>query len=76
MIYLHPDLELMELTDTIIHEYVHHLQFQKKSTETDYDKKTDECGYWDNSYEVEARELAKKHRKDCFDWVLRNHDIV
>jgi hypothetical protein len=76
VIYSHPDLELIELVDTIIHEYVHHLQFQKKSTEKDYNKKLTEIGYWNNPYEVEARKLAKEHKKECFDWVVKNYDIV
>ena len=64
------DLNLLELTDTIIHEYIHHLQFQKKSTEKDYNKKFTEIGYWNNPYEVNARKLAKQNRNDCLRWVM------
>lgn len=70
VIYLYPNLELIVLVDTIIHEYVHHLQFEKKSAASDYDKKTAEVGYWDNPYEVEARKIAEKNRKDCLQWVM------
>jgi hypothetical protein len=48
VIYIHPDLELIVLVDTVIHEYIHHLQFENKSTASDYDKKLAEVGYWDN----------------------------
>lgn len=70
VIYITPDLNLLELTDTIIHEYVHHLQFERKSNEKDYYKKLAEIGYWDNPYEVEARKIAKTNRRNCLDWVL------
>lgn len=68
VVYLYPDLELIELVDTIIHEYVHHLQFQRKSTEKDYNKQL--SSYWNNKYEVEARSLAKQHRKDCLKSIM------
>lgn len=70
IVYMYPDLGLIELTDTIIHEYIHHLQFQKKSTEKDYNKEHKDKGYLKNPYEVEARKLAKKHTDECFKWVM------
>ena len=70
VIYLFDNLPLNELTDTIIHEWIHHLQFEKKSSERDYDKQHTEKGYWNNPYEIEARKLAKKYTDDCFKWVL------
>ena len=70
VIYLFDNLPLNELTDTIIHEWIHYLQFEKKSSEHDYDKKLMDIGYWENPYEVEARKLAKQYRKDCFRWVM------
>ena len=70
VIYLFDNLLLNELTDTIIHEWIHHLQFVKRANEIDYNKQHTEKGYWNNPYEVEARKLAKKHTDDCFKWVM------
>ena len=73
IIYLYPDLRLEDLVDITIHEYIHHLQFSKTSTEQEYNKKLVEVGYWDNPYEVEARKLAQQHRKECLDWILQHN---
>jgi len=51
---VHEDLNLMELSDTIINEYVHYLQFTKKSIEKEYNKQLQEVGYWKNPYEKKA----------------------
>jgi hypothetical protein len=70
VIYLFDNLPLNELTDTIIHEWIHHLQFVKRANEIDYNKQLLDIGYWENPYEVEARKLAKKYTDDCFKWVM------
>lgn len=75
IIYLYPDLRLEDLADIIIHEYIHHIQFSETSTEQEYNKKLVENGYWNNPYEVEARELAHRHRKECLDWILQNNQL-
>ena len=75
ILYVYDDLELIELVDTVIHEYTHYLQLVKKANVIDYDMKIVKIGYWYNPYEVEARRLAKQHRKDCLDWVIRNYSI-
>lgn len=76
IIYIHPDLKLIELTDTIIHEYTHHIQFSKKSTEQDYNKNLLEVGYWENPYEVKARKIASQNRNECLKWILLNNRIT
>lgn len=73
VIYIYPDLELIILVDTIIHEYIHHLQFEKKTTSNDYDKKLSEVGYWNNPYEMEARKIATQNRDECLKWIQKNH---
>ena len=70
VIYTYDDLTLDYLIDTVIHEYIHHLQFEKKAHENDYNKKHNEVGYWCNPYEILARHLAKQNRKECLEWVL------
>lgn len=68
-------MKLIELTDTIIHEYIHYLQFEKKSTEQEYNKKLAEVGYWENPFEVQARKLALQHRKECLNWILQHNQL-
>ncbi|OFX52959.1 MAG: hypothetical protein A2066_20695 [Bacteroidetes bacterium GWB2_41_8] len=75
IIYIYPDLKLTNLTDTIIHEYVHHLQFSDKSVERDYNKKLAEVGYWENPYEQEARKIASQNRNECLVWILRHNRL-
>lgn len=75
IVYMYPDLRLEDLVDIIIHEYIHHLQFSKTSTEQEYNKKLAEVGYWDNPFEIEARKLAQQHRRECLDWILRHRQI-
>jgi hypothetical protein len=75
IIYLYPELRLEELVDIVIHEYVHHLLFSKKSTDQEYNKKLAEVGYWDNPFEQEARDLAQQHRKECLKWILLHNQL-
>lgn len=70
VIYTYDDLTLDYLIDTVIHEYIHHLQFEKKAHEHDYGKKHYELGYDNNPYEIEARQIAKQNKKECLNWVL------
>lgn len=70
VIYMYDDLDINYLIDTVIHEYSHYLQFEKKSQEQDYDKKHFELGYLNNPYEIEARQIAKQKKKECLNWVL------
>ena len=70
VIYVVPNLRLIDLVDTVIHEYIHYLQFVNKSVEKDYNKQLSDVGYWKVKYEVEAREMAKKYRDNCFNSVM------
>lgn len=74
-IYVYDDLRLTDLVTVVIHEYMHHLQFSKSrvpksNVEKDYLKKSEDRGYWKNSYEVAARRTANKCRYKCFEWVM------
>lgn len=73
IIYVYPDLKLIDLVDTILHEFCHHLQFVKVSAQQEYDKKYEKFGYWKNPYEIEARKMGKRHKKECLDWMIRNY---
>ncbi len=49
--------------EIFIHEWVHSLQ---KGLKRNYSKMTKEYGYWDNPYEVEAREGEKIFKSDVW----------
>jgi predicted SprT family Zn-dependent metalloprotease len=56
---------VLALTDTIIHEYQHHLDMPSQKHQKEYNELIAAIGYWNNPYEIKARESAKKHREIC-----------
>jgi len=64
-IYVNSNSNLLELTDTIIHEYKHHLDMPNQSQQKLYNKYTEDYGYENNPFEIAAREFALKHRLNC-----------
>lgn len=56
---------VQELCDTIIHEYVHHLQIRSSKDDIRYNRLTRQKSYWENDFEVEARHIASKYSKKC-----------
>jgi hypothetical protein len=71
VIWVYDDLNLVELTDTIIHEYIHYQQYTKSSTQIEYDKKLVAVGYKKNPFEKQARKIGRLHRKECFYQVFK-----
>ena len=64
-IYVNNHDSLSQLTDTIIHEYVHFLEIRSQAHQKEYNKHTQEIGYHKNPYEVSARTQAAQHVKAC-----------
>ena len=64
-VYILRHNSIEELCDTIIHEYVHHLQIRTSKDDIRYNRLTRLKSYWDNDYEVEARSIASKYSKKC-----------
>ena len=56
------------VTATVIHEYVHARQKDKKFDKL-YNQYQKEHGYEQNPFELEAREVSKKHENECLIWV-------
>lgn len=75
-IFVFDELDLLDLTETIIHEYIHHLQYNKKKSDIEYNKYQNEVGYWNNPYEVEARRLSKTHKNKCYEDVVNSKRVV
>lgn len=64
-IYLLKHSSIQELCDTIIHEYVHHLQIRTVNDDIRYNRLTRQKSYWENDFEVEARHIALKFTNRC-----------
>ena len=64
VIYVNTHQTLEHLVNTIIHEYIHAGQRNRSFTKM-YDHYTQELGYWNNPYEIEARQEAAKYQKEC-----------
>ena len=75
-IFVFDELDLLDLTEIIIHEYVHHLQYSNKKTDSEYKKYQSEVGYWDNPFEIEARDISKKMRNLCYDDIVKSNRVV
>ena len=63
----HPEhRDLLQLIDTIIHEYQHHLEITDGKKSKLYDQKTAEVGYQNNPFEVSARKTAEALREKAY----------
>ena len=65
VVYIKNNHDVLTLIDTCIHEYIHHLQLRGINDNSRYNKLTKSKGYWENDYEIEARELATKYKYQC-----------
>jgi hypothetical protein len=68
IIYVNNHHNVLTVTNTVIHEYVHARQ-KTKNFDVLYEQYQREVGYENNPFEVEARKVAKKHEKECLLWV-------
>jgi hypothetical protein len=64
-IHVNTHNNVLELTDTIIHEYQHHLDMPTQKQQKEYNELTAKNGYWNNPYEIKARESGLKLRDAC-----------
>jgi hypothetical protein len=65
VIYIDDSLCLLDLTDTVIHEFTHHLQGAPKKHSNKL-----QSNYYDDPMEVEARRMAEKFRNQCYDAII------
>lgn len=64
-VYVNNHDSLDKLTDTIIHEYVHYLDLRNSNHQKSYNKFSNELGYENNPFEINARKIAKKNCRSC-----------
>lgn len=62
VVYISKSSKLIEVTDTLIHEYCHHLQNHSSKKERNNALELYNREYWDHPWEVQARNLAAKKR--------------
>lgn len=65
MVYVLKHKDLQSIVNTTIHEYVHHLQLRTIRDDVRYNSIAKLKGYWDNDFEVEAREISSKLMYKC-----------
>jgi hypothetical protein len=68
VIYINSYDTIKDVTNAVIHEYVHARQ-RNKNFDKLYEKHQREVGYEMNPFEIEAREVAKKHEIEALSWV-------
>lgn len=64
-IYVNTHATLFELCDTILHEYKHYLDMPTQAHQKQYNTYTETVGYFENPFEIAAREFALQHRDKC-----------
>ena len=60
VVYISKSSKLLEVTDTLIHEYCHHLQNHSGKKERSKALELYNREYWDHPWEIQARYLASK----------------
>jgi len=82
IIYVNNHDSLLNLTNTIIHEYVHSRQrYELKQKNKDpflklYSKYHYEIGYEKNPFEYEARDIAKKFERKCLEDIIKQNPQI
>lgn len=71
VIYTKSNITLEQFTNTMIHEYVHHLQFKELKNQKRYNKLLQEIGYNKHPMEIEARMVADKNTMKCIDVISK-----
>lgn len=74
VIYVHKHETLRELTNTIIHEFVHATQ-KNRSLKLSYEEYNQSVGYWNNPYEIESRTIAKNKEEECILEIKKRFEI-
>lgn len=71
-IYITPEKRIIDVVDTLLHEYQHHIEMRTQKEVRLYYKQLSEIGYDKHPMEITAREFAKQHRDKCFETFKNN----
>jgi hypothetical protein len=66
ILYLKNEKKVIDVIDTILHEYQHHIEMRTQKEVRLYSKQLSEFGYDNHPMEISARKFAKQHRDTCF----------
>jgi hypothetical protein len=66
-IYISPDKRIIDVVDTLLHEYKHHIDMRTQKEVKQYFKVLDEIGYDKHPFEIASRNFAQKYRDTCFE---------
>ena len=66
ILYLNNEKTIIDILDTLLHEYKHHIDMRTQKEVKQYFKVLDEIGYDDHPFEKAARLFAQKYRDECF----------
>ncbi len=69
MMYVLRNKTLKGVIQTFIHEYVHYLDIRNSKDNVRYKSLSRRKGYYDNDYEVRARELSSKYIDECYEYL-------
>ena len=70
-IFINNHSSVEELIDTIIHEYTHYLDMPFQKDQKEYNRYLKQKGYYDNPFEINARESANKYTSICLKAIKR-----
>ena len=71
-VYITPEKRIIDVVDTLLHEYQHHIDMRTQKEVRLYSKQLGEYGYGNHPMEISAREFAKQHRDECFETFKNN----
>lgn len=70
-VYVNGHEDLLNLTNTLIHEYQHFLDIRNASDQKHYAKILEMIGYEKHPLEIAARKAADKYQKACFNDMVK-----
>lgn len=66
-IYITTEKRIIDVVDTLLHEYQHHIEMRTQKEVRLYFKQLNEIGYENHPMEISARKFAQQHRDSCFE---------
>lgn len=71
-IYITPEKRIIDIVDTLLHEYHHHIDMRTQKEVRLYTKQLNDFGYDNHPMEISARKFAKQYRDECFETFKEN----
>jgi beta-lactamase regulating signal transducer with metallopeptidase domain len=75
LIYINTHNTIRELTNTVIHEYIHARQKDRAFNRL-YKEHNNTVGYWNNPFEIESRKISKKKEEECIKYITSNYKVL